>query len=156
MPTLSEILDEVYAELSLSETIDRNPIDIELSKDEHKEVWKIKTEVEVGSFQKEVSLLISFEDFLAKYPQVELKKDILIIKSKYPHDEAGEIIEFAEIDACPSVSIFKTLLSEPDEFFIFIVEGVSEFPTTFILSKDELASKKISTILSPICCTFLC
>lgn len=47
---------------------------------------------------KDLERNISFEDFLAKYPQVELKKDILIIKSKYPDDEAGEIIEFAEIN----------------------------------------------------------
>lgn len=93
MPTLFEILDEVYAELSLSETIDRNPIDTELSKDEHKEVWKIKTEVEVGSFQKEVSFLISFEDFFPlSIPRIYLTKESFSQINRIPHIDKNRFI----------------------------------------------------------------
>lgn len=75
MQSLTKILDEVYSELSLSETINRNQENKFLEGD-FKEVWEVKTEVEVGNFQKEISLLLAFERFFPlNIPRIYLSKE---------------------------------------------------------------------------------
>lgn len=86
MLTFSEILDEVYNELSLSESIDRYPTDTELPENEYMEVWKITTEVEVGSFQKEIGILIGFENtFPISIPRFYLTKESYAQVNPIPH-----------------------------------------------------------------------
>lgn len=85
MQTLTEILNKVYSELSLSETINRNSVN-ELPKGQFIEVWRIETEVEVGSFQKRISLLIAFEEFFPfTIPRIYLSKESYDIISPIPH-----------------------------------------------------------------------
>lgn len=92
MSILTEILDGVYSDLSLSETINRNPAN-DLPKDKFKEVWGIKTEVEVGRFQKEVSLLIAFEEFFPlTIPCIYLSKESFEQINPIPHIDKNRFV----------------------------------------------------------------
>ncbi|KAA6345212.1 hypothetical protein EZS27_007188 [termite gut metagenome] len=76
MPTLIEILDEVYTKLSLYETVDRNPIIKDFPKKEYSEVWRIETEVEVNSFQKGIRLFVVFDGhFPLSIPRIYLSQE---------------------------------------------------------------------------------
>ncbi len=93
MQTLTEILDNVYDKLSLSETINRNPIKTELPKREFSEIWEIKTEVEVGSFQQEIAMLIAFEDFFPlTLPYIYLSKECFGNIYPIPHIDKNRFV----------------------------------------------------------------
>jgi hypothetical protein len=93
MPALTEILDEVYSELSRTETIDRNPINEKFPENKCKEIWKIETEIEVGKFQKEVSLLIAFEEFFPlSIPRIYLSKESFDKINHIPHIDKNHFI----------------------------------------------------------------
>lgn len=41
---------------------------------------------------------ISFENFVLKYPNAEIKKNVLVVKYKYKNFEEKEVVGFSEID----------------------------------------------------------
>ncbi|MBK7506381.1 MAG: hypothetical protein IPI52_15415, partial [Bacteroidetes bacterium] len=41
---------------------------------------------------------ISFEDFVLKYPNAEIERNVLVVKYKYKNYEEKEVVEFSEID----------------------------------------------------------
>jgi hypothetical protein len=93
MPTIIEILDEIYSELSRFESIDRAVIDKDIPKGDYKELWKIKTEVEVDTFQKEIDLLIVFEEFFPlTIPRIYLSKESFDGINPIPHVDKNRFI----------------------------------------------------------------
>jgi hypothetical protein len=93
MPTVTEILDEIYSKLSCFESIDRTVIGKDIPKGDYKELWKIKTEIEVGTFQKEIDLLIAFEEFFPlTIPRIYLSKESFDEINPIPHVDKNRFI----------------------------------------------------------------
>lgn len=100
MSTLMEILHELFFELSHCETIERMPIDTKLFKDKFKEVWKLVTEVEVGSFQKEIVLHIAFdESFPLTIPRIYLSRESSDEIGLIPHVDKDRFVCTFHTDA---------------------------------------------------------
>lgn len=53
---------------------------------------------DVKQAKKDMESNISFEDFVLKYPNAEIEKNILVVKYKYKNYEEKEVVEFSEID----------------------------------------------------------
>jgi hypothetical protein len=93
MPTVTEILDEIYSKLSCFDSIDRTVIDKDILKGDYKELWKIKTEVEIDTFQKEIDLLIAFEEFFPlTIPRIYLSKESFDDINPIPHVDKNRFI----------------------------------------------------------------
>jgi len=52
----------------------------------------------VQQAKKDIGNQIGFEAFVAKYPDAEIRKDILIVKYTYRNYQDEEVVEFSEID----------------------------------------------------------
>lgn len=93
MTGFMEILDAVYSELSLSELISRNPSNEEGINKKFKEIWRIDTEVEVGDFQKDVEILIGFDElFPYKIPRAYLSIKSFLEIYPIPHLDKDKFI----------------------------------------------------------------
>lgn len=131
MPSLTEILHEVYSELSLSETIDRKAIDNGLQKNDFKEIWKIETEVEVGSFHKGVSLLIAFDEFFPMtIPHIYLSKESFDEIGLIPHIDKNHFVctfhtDSLILDADNPLGIVQTCLKKAKKVIKDGLEGTN-------------------------------
>ena len=53
---------------------------------------------DVKQAKKDMERNISFEDFVLKYPNAEIERNVLVVKYKYKNYEEKEVVEFSEID----------------------------------------------------------
>ena len=57
-----------------------------------------ENENDVKQAKKDMERNISFEDFVLKYPNAEIERNVLVVKYKYKNYEEKEVVEFSEID----------------------------------------------------------
>ena len=126
-----EILNELYSELSHSETIEKIPTDHKLFKDKFKEVWKVTTEVEVGSFQKEISLYVAFEEsFPLTIPRIYLSKESSYEIGLIPHVDKDRFVctfhtDALILDAENPLNIVRTCLRKAKKIIKEGLEGAN-------------------------------
>jgi len=53
---------------------------------------------DVKQAKKDIENNISFENFILKYPNAEIEKNVLVVKYKYKNYKEKEVVEFSEID----------------------------------------------------------
>lgn len=53
---------------------------------------------DIKQAKKDMKNNISFENFVLKYPNAKIEKNVLIVKNKYINYEEKEVVEFSEID----------------------------------------------------------
>lgn len=129
---LTEILDLVYSELSLSENVDRNPDIGEIIKGEYKEIWRIDTEVGMGSFQRDVELQLAFDEFFPyTIPRIYLSKR-----------------SFEEIYPIPHLDKNRFICTYRDETTILDVNKPFEIVTVFIQKAKKIIKEGLENVNS--------
>lgn len=119
---LSEILNVVYSEISRSELVDRDPAVEDKIKRKYEEIWRIDTEVEVGRFQKDVELLVAFDDFFPyTLPRIYLTKK-----------------SFDEIYPIPHLDNMRSICTYRDEATILDTNKPFQIANTFIQKAKEI------------------
>ena len=119
---LKDILNVVYSEISRSELVDRNPAVEDKIKRKYEEIWRIDTEVEVGRFQKDVELLLAFDEFFPyTLPRIYLTKKC-----------------FDEIYPIPHLDNNRCICTYRDEVTLLDVDKPFEIANTFIQKAKEI------------------
>lgn len=140
--SITEVLDKVYYKLSLLDTIERNSIH-ELPNYQFIEVWKIETEVSSGSFQKEISLLIGFDEFFPLTPpSIFLNEESFYGIYPIPHLDKNRFIctfhtEGLVLDKNNPTGIVKEFIYRAKQI---IREGIKEDNNNVNEFKDELGA----------------
>lgn len=93
MSILSEILDDIFKVLSITETVNRNPQKDDLSEKNCFEVWKIDSEVQERNFQREINFYIYFDEYFPiSIPRVYLSQKSYDDVKYIPHVDKDRLI----------------------------------------------------------------